>query len=137
VHELKHHSDRLVKLFKVMMSANAAGEVVNARGGIVRILQGEKKDIHDFATVLLNGFDPKKQEIVFYKPPSLDEPPRDIAAWCLFQFEKGYCALNDRELDFVRDMTRRWGPASERQIKWLASIHNRILRELKANGHAY
>jgi hypothetical protein len=30
----------------------------------VRILQGEKKDIHDFATVLLNGFDPKKQEVV-------------------------------------------------------------------------
>ena len=132
---LKSHSVRLTKLFKLMMSAGSAGEVVNARDAIVKIVAAENQDIHDLADVLASGLDPK--EAVVWKPPTLDEPARDIASWCLFQFENDHLTpQNDREIEFLRDMTKRWGPPSEKQTKWLAAIHNRILRQTKDYPHA-
>jgi len=84
---LKTHSDRLVKLFKLMMSSSLAGEVVNARDMIVKVLASEKKDIHDLANVLVSGLDPKV--VVFRdRPPSAERPAQEIAAWCLEQYEE-------------------------------------------------
>ena len=129
--DLKAHVGRLTKLFKLMMSADAAGEVVNARDAIVRILKDEERDIHDLADVLVAGLDPKQQEIVIYKPPSLNEPAQDVAFWCLFQYEKrGFAPQSSREIEFLRDMTRMWGTPTEKQSKWLAAIHNRLVRQL-------
>lgn len=118
-----------------MMSAPSPGEVANARDALVKIVVAERKDIHDLADVLVNGLDPKQATV--WKPPSLDEPARDIAAWCLFQYEnKSATPQNQRELEFLQDMTQRWGPPSEKQTKWLAAIHNRILRQTQDFPHA-
>ena len=132
---LKAHGDRLAKLFRLMMSASSPGEIANARDAIMKIVAAERQDVHDLANVLVNGLDPKGA--VIWKPPSLDEPARDIAAWCLFQYESESAApQNERELEFLQDMTKRWGPPSEKQTKWLASIHNRILRQMQDFPHA-
>ena len=132
---LKAHGDRLVKLFKLMMSTTSAGEVVSARDMMVKIATGENMDIHDLADVLVKGLDPK--DGVIWKPPTLDEPARDVAAWCLFQYEsKNATPQNQRELEFLKDMIRRWGTPSEKQAKWLAAIYNRILRQVQDFPHA-
>ena len=95
----------------------------------------EARTFTTWPNVLVNGLEPKQATI--WKPPTLDEPARDIAAWCLFQYEnESATPQNERELEFLQDMTRRWGPPSEKQTKWLAAIHNRILRQMQDFPHA-
>ena len=126
--DLKSHSDRLAKLFKLMMSTTSEGEVVGARYAIVRIIETEQKDIHDLADVLLLGLKPPPVPVVVASP-SIDAPACDIAAWCVIQLKLNPqlpCAMHERK--FLDDMTQLWGEPTEKQAKWLAAIHNRFIR---------
>jgi hypothetical protein len=118
--------EKLAKIFRLLLSATSPGEVVAARDAMLSLINGHKMDLHDLAAVLVKGFNPP----VLYKPPSIEEPACDVAAWCLYQFERNGIRPRDaREHQFIRDMARRWGPPSEKQKKWLAAIHNRLVRD--------
>jgi hypothetical protein len=125
---LKVHTDRLAKLFRLMMAATSAGEVVNARDGIVRILKTEHQDIHDLANVLLLGLQPPPPPVVVASP-SVDASACDIAAWCIVQLKLNpKLPCEPREREFLDDMSQRWGEPTDRQAKWLSAIHNRLIR---------
>jgi hypothetical protein len=125
---LKAYSEQLQKLFRLIFSSDQAGEVVGARDAILRIGKKEGADLFELTKIFASGLEPK---IVYRdRPPTVEASPRDIALWCLDQFHSGGLC-NPREYQFVSDMTRRWGPATEKQAKWLAAIRARLMRELR------
>jgi hypothetical protein len=125
---LKSHSERLKKLFLMLLSSTADGEVVAARNAMMRLVQSTGSDLHGLAQVLVDGLTPQTRIIFKERPPSAELPARDIARWCLEQFENGAPCHGEHEKTFVRDMSMRWGGPTEKQRAWLAKIHARLLR---------
>jgi hypothetical protein len=123
---LQAQAVRLEKCFKVLLSASLPGEVVAARDAMLTIINGEKCDLHDLAKVLADGLKPPRAG---WQPPEPEDSPRVIATWCLHQFDKmGALPRDEREYGFVKDIARRWGPATEKQVSWLAAIYNRMIK---------
>jgi hypothetical protein len=109
-------AEKIEKTVLLMLSATLPGEITAARDALVRQARLRGKDIHDVAKMFIEWM---------LNPPATGEPSaRDIAAWCLDQFDCGQIKEKDeREYNFVCDMSQRWGPPSEKQAKWLASIY--------------
>jgi hypothetical protein len=102
---LTAHSEKLCKIFKLLLSASSPGEVVAARNAMLAVVGGEDMDLHDLAQVLADGLRPR--QTVVYKPPSIEQPACDVAAWCQFQFDKGHAVPRDpREYKFIVSMTK-------------------------------
>jgi hypothetical protein len=114
---LTAHSERLRKLFLLLLSATSPGEVFAAREAMVRIVEGERADVHDLA---------KAFGVVPLEAP---KTAREVAQWCLQQFHNGIPPRSGREREFISDMAVRWGEPTERQESWLASIYARLQRE--------
>src|SRR5262245_5390202 len=125
---LKFHSEKLKKLFLMLLSSTADGEVVAARDAMMRLVKNTGSDLHGLAQVLVDGLTPQTQIIFKERPPSAELPARDIARWCLEQFNSGPLYYGEHEKTFVRDMSMRWGDPTEKQRAWLAKIHARLLR---------
>jgi hypothetical protein len=126
------HSEKLRKLFLVLLSSTSDGEVISARNAMMRLVQSTGADLHGLAQVLVDGLVPQRHTMFKERPPSAELPARDIARWCFEQFENGALCYGEHEKSFVRDMSMRWGNPTEKQRAWLAKIHARLLRE--ANG---
>jgi hypothetical protein len=127
---LKVHSEKLRKLFLMLLSSTADGEVVAARNAMMRLVQSTGSDLHGLAQVLVDGLTPQTQIIFKERAPSAEMPARDIARWCLEQFENGGLCHGQHEKQFVCDMSMRWGDPTEKQRAWLAKIHARLLRNV-------
>jgi hypothetical protein len=128
VSALRAHSDKLKKLFLVLLSASVDGEVVAARNAMMRTVESVGADLHELAQVLMDGLAPQKEIVFVERAPSREAPARDIAKWCLEKFEQGAACYGQHERDFVRDMTMRWGEPTPKQRDWLAKIHARLMR---------
>lgn len=116
---LAAHSERLHKIFLLLLSATSPGEVFAARNAMVRIAEEEQADIHDLA---------KAFGVVPLEAP---KTAREIAQWCLQQFDNGVPPRSEREREFIDDMAVRWGKPTEKQESWLASIYARLQRATK------
>ena len=123
---LAKHTDRLKKLFLMLLSATSDGEVVGARNAMMRLVQANGGDLHALAQVLVDGLSPQERIVYKERPPTQEAPARDVARWCLDQFDAGAPNHGEREIRFVRDMAARWGDPSEKQRAWLSKIHARL-----------
>jgi hypothetical protein len=119
---LAAHSERLHKIFLLLLSATSPGEVFAARNAMVRIAEEEQADIHDLAKAF------GVMTVVSLEAPST---AREIAQWCLQQFDNGVPPRSEREREFIDDMAVRWGKPTEKQESWLASIYARLQRATK------
>jgi hypothetical protein len=128
---LEPHVDKIKKLFLVLLSSSADGEVIGARNAIMRLVENSKSDLHALAQVLVDGLKPRERIVYRVKPPSQEARAQDIAEWCLEQFDKGGVCHSVAERKFVQDMARKWGPLSPKQTAWLAKIRARLLANPK------
>jgi hypothetical protein len=119
---LAAHSERLHKIFLLLLSATSPGEVFAARNAMVRIAEEEQADIHDLA---------KAFGVMTVVPLEAPGTAREIAQWCLQQFDNGVPPRSEREREFIDDMAVRWGKPTEKQESWLASIYARLQRATK------
>ena len=126
---LSVHSEKLKKFFLLLLSSDAAGEVIAARDAMMRLVKSNGGDLHELAQVLMDGLTPQKEIVFVERAPSPEAPARDIAKWCLEKIEQGAACYGQRERDFVRDMSMRWGEPTQKQRDWLAKIHARLLRD--------
>jgi hypothetical protein len=68
----------------------------------------------------------EKTKVVYPKVEELS--PREIAQLCL---DQDTSRLNDREREFLDDMSRRYGTPTPKQETWLFAIHDKTARTRK------
>jgi hypothetical protein len=121
-------SEKFQKAFRLMLSTTHPGECVAARDGLVKIAKTNGHDIHQLVAVLAKAL----TTVIPGDKPEPDPPEpndhRDKAEYIWERFENWSFKLNEREREFVVQMTtRRWRP-TERQASWLNDIYKRAKR---------
>ena len=116
-----------IEKFLLLLGSDKPGEVVAAAAALCRTLKSEGRDLHDLVGAL-NGrvvYRDKIIEKTVY--PKVEElSPREIAQLCL---DQDTSHLNDREWQFLEDMSRRYGVPTPKQEAWLFAIHDKLLRK--------
>jgi hypothetical protein len=130
VSALQNHSEKLKKLFLVLLSSTADGEVVAARNAMMRLVQSTGADLHALAQVPVNGLTPQTEIVYVERPPSTEQSARDIARWCLEEIENGGPCFGEHEKRFVKEMSARWGEPTDKQRAWLGKIYARLRKEV-------
>jgi hypothetical protein len=136
VNPLAPFSDKLHKLFKLLLSSTSPGEIVNARDAMLRVVTSNSGDLHSLAEVLVAGLKPEIKTVYRDRAPNKEAHARDVAAWCLEQFEAGALCYGEKERTFVEDMARRYGDPTEKQRAWLAKIFDRLIIHQRNRGAA-
>src|SRR5262249_49432268 len=115
------NTNRLAK-FLLLLGSNKPGEVVAAANALCRTLKSDGHDLHDLVGAL-NGRIIYRDKIVYPKIEELST--REIAQLCL---DRGTSRLNDRERQFLEDMSRRYSaPTARQQEAWLFEIHDKLI----------
>jgi hypothetical protein len=133
----------LKKLFLLLLSSPASGEVVSARDKLVLIAQNAGSDIHVLAERLA-GLSPAEMQKIY--SAGYDEGSRvtqnkingggdfhnvdglpdwnEIALFC----QRKDSRLQGKERAFINDMAAQtvWDKPSEKQAKWLRSIFYKL-----------
>ena len=110
-----------IEKFLLLLASDKPGEVVAAAAALCRALKAEGRDLHDLVGAL-------KERVVYRDKvvyPKVEElSPREIAQLCL---EQDTSHLNDREREFLNDMSRRYSTPTPKQEAWLFAIHDKLL----------
>jgi hypothetical protein len=112
-----------IEKFLLLLGSDKPGEVVAAAAALCRTLKLEGRDLHDLVGAL-NGRVVYRDKVVYPKVEELS--PREIAQLCL---DQDTSHLNDRERQFLEDMSRRYSTPTPKQEAWLFAIHDRLLRK--------
>jgi hypothetical protein len=120
-------NDERIKKSLLLLGSDKPGEVLAAAAALCRVLRATGQDLHDLVRAL-NGrvvYRDKiveKTKVVYPKVEELS--PREIAQLCL---DRGASRLNDRERQFLVDMSHRYSPPTAKQEAWLFAIHDKLL----------
>lgn len=114
-----------IEKFLLLLASDKPGEVVAAAAALCRALKAEGRDLHDLVGAL-NGRVVYRDKVVEKKVyPSVEElSTREIAQLCLDQDTSD---LNDRERQFLDDMSRRYSTPTPKQEAWLFALHDKLL----------
>jgi len=116
-----------IEKFLLLLGSDKPGEVVAAAAALCRTLKSEGRDLHDLVgalkgRVIYRDKVIEKTKVVYPKVEELS--PREIAQLCL---EQDTSYLNDRERQFLEDMSRRYGVPTRKQEAWLFALHDKLL----------
>jgi hypothetical protein len=115
-----------IEKFLLLLGSDKPGEVVAAAAALCRALKSEGRDLHDLVDALKGRVVYRDKVIEKTNYPKVEElSPREIAQLCLDQDPSH---LNDRERQFLEDMSRRYSVPTPKQEAWLFAIHDRLLR---------
>jgi hypothetical protein len=120
-------NDERIGKFLLLLGSDKPGEVVAAAAALCRTLKFDGHDLHDLVgalngRVIYRDKIVEKTKVVYPKVEELS--PREIAQLCL---DQGTSRLNDRERQFLEDMSRRYGAPTPKQEAWLFAIHDKLL----------
>jgi len=115
-----------IEKFLLLLGSDKPGEVVAAAAALCRTLKSEGRDPHDLVgalkgRVIYRDKVIEKTKVVYPKVEKLS--PREIAQLCL---EQDTSYLNDRERQFLEDMSRRYGVPTPKQEAWLFALHDKL-----------
>ena len=116
-------TDKLNKMFLLLLSATEQGEVVAARDAMLRFARTRKHDMYSLARALVLDREPKGNAGT-KDSDKLGIP--EMAYFCWEMFEQGG-HLSEKEQKFVNDMIG-WRRPTQKQIDWLKSIYERLKR---------
>ena len=90
------------------------GEVIATARAIVRVLEAQRRDLHDLAMAI----------VIAPARPVLSGPPtwRNIVEFCFANVDR----LRGKEAEFVRNMGRWSGKPTEKQRAWLEAIYSKL-----------
>jgi ABC-type iron transport system FetAB ATPase subunit len=115
-----------IEKFLLLLGSDKPGEVAAAAAALCRALKSEGRDLHDLVGALKGGrvvYRDKVIEKTVY--PKVEElSPREIEQLCL---DQDTSRLNDRERQFLEDMSRRYSTPTPKQEAWLFAIHDKLL----------
>jgi hypothetical protein len=116
-----------IEKFLLLLGSDKPGEVVAAAAALCRTLKSEGRDLHDLVDALKGRVVYRdkiieKTKVVYPKVEELS--PRAIAQLCL---DQDTSRLNDREREFLDDMSRRYSTPTPKQEAWLFAIHDKLL----------
>jgi hypothetical protein len=116
-----------VEKFLLLLGSDKPGEVVAAAAALCRALKSEGRDLHDLVGALKGHVVYRdkiieKTKVVYPKAEELS--PREIAQLCL---DQDTSQLNDRERQFLDDMSHRYSAPTPKQEAWLFAIHDKLL----------
>ena len=104
-----------------LLSSDQPGEIVAAARAIGRTLRAVGKDFHDLAALIEN--------------PSMGELQPAPMPWAAMA---SFCAatphrLNERELDFISNMSSLHREPTPAQKNWLIAIYEKLWREARGD----
>ena len=112
------------------LASDHDGEIVATARAMGRTLKAAGRDWHDVAAVCERGherpYETRTETRTGSRTESRDKTWREVAIWCR---DNSRGRLNEREFEFVRDMTARLvcgGEPTEKQATWLRAIYARL-----------
>ena len=111
----------------LLLGSDKPGEVVAAAAALRRAPKSEGRELHDLVDALKGRVVYRdkiieKTKVVYPKVEELS--PREIAQLCL---DQDTSQLNDREREFLDDMSRHYSAPTPKQEAWLFAIHDKLL----------
>jgi hypothetical protein len=113
---------RAGQLIRLMLSSDQVGEVAGAAMALNRVITAKGMDIHKFADVV---------EVALASAPTLvplddgGEDWKSVALFCRHHRDR----LGGKETEFIETILQYRRSPTERQMKWLYDIRDRIERE--------
>ncbi|MBN1461692.1 MAG: hypothetical protein JXA57_19340 [Armatimonadetes bacterium] len=114
-----------------LLGSDQEGEQVAAVEAMRRVLARAGLDFNDLAAAVGGEAELIEPPIAHTQRPPVYRNPTPPAFWNLMATEILALAsdddLNETERAFLDNMTRWWGGASEKQLRWLDRLHEQVL----------
>jgi hypothetical protein len=114
---------KLRKTFLLMLRSSVSGEALAARDAMLRIAGDAGYGPHELTDALIAIMQGAPKQT---RTNGEDLDHREMSARCWDWFEAGG-HLSEKEQNFIHDM-RDWRKPSEKQLKWLQNIFERVMR---------